>query len=112
MAYLLKMGLFGRNKGKEQPRQDSALSPVPRDCKIDLSHLMTLKGGLRIPEWMDLIQVWEGTYPALRKEQGWVITKSFDLDRLKIEWTVSNQVVVASIDRETGIITEKLKKPK
>ena len=71
---------------------------------------MPLQGNHRMPEWMDLIQVWEDTYPRLRREQGWVISKSFEMDRLRYEWTVDGQVVVASIDRETGIITERLKK--
>jgi hypothetical protein len=106
------MGFFGRDKRGENPKGQPSLSPIPQNCVVNLTHLMPLQGNHRMPEWMDLIQVWEVTYPLLRKEQGWVISKWFDADRLKIEWTVGEHVVVAEINRETGLIKESLKRNK
>jgi hypothetical protein len=106
------MGLFGRGKRDENAQVSPKLSPIPQDCVVNLTHLMPLQGNHRMPEWMDLIQVWEVIYPSLRQEQGWTISKWFDEDRLKLEWTIGEQVVVAQINRETGLIRETIKHKK
>ncbi len=91
---------------------NEALSALPANRLVDFRHLMSTAKNHEMPEWMDVIHVWEEVYPRLRREQGWVLSKWFDLDRMKIEWTVSDQVVIATMDRGTGLIREKLKPPK
>jgi hypothetical protein len=63
-------------------------------------------------DWMDKVAIFEDFYIPFRKAQGWIEIKGgrSNDDRFRIEWSIGDEVIIATYDDFEFTVTERLKK--
>jgi hypothetical protein len=83
------------------------------DLSIPANRQINLNPGRKSLEWMDEVELYEGTYADIRQENGWELVKGWEFRRsadrfLPVRYALKNIIIEAKFDSDAGVVTEKI----
>jgi len=91
----------------------SATNKASNDLSNPANRQINLNPTRKTLEWMDAVDLYEGTYADIRQESGWTILKGWEFRRtadrfMPVRFKFNNVLIEAKYDSKTGIVTEKI----